>query len=95
MLVADGRDSTSGDVRDCVFTGLDTVAPDGRCEAARRAGPLAMRLGPGDMPHPVVAPGRRLAARACKADPNGKNDPRLDFRGLGLHSFRRANITSR
>jgi integrase len=37
----------------------------------------------------------KVAARACKADPNDKKDPGLDFPGMGLHSFRRANITWR
>jgi integrase len=37
----------------------------------------------------------KLAARACKADPEDEEDPGLDFPGMGLHSFRRANITWR
>ena len=37
----------------------------------------------------------KLAACACKADPKDEKDPGLDFPGMGLHSFRRANITWR
>ena len=37
----------------------------------------------------------KLAARACKSVGAPKNDPGLDFLGMGLHSFRRANITWR
>jgi integrase len=53
----------------------------------------------GDQSKPMWDSGVRsalkLAARACKANPNDKNDPGLDFPGMGLHSFRRANITWR
>lgn len=37
----------------------------------------------------------KLAARDCKPKGAPKEDPGLDFPGLGLHSFRRANITWR
>ena len=37
----------------------------------------------------------KLAAHACKSESAPKNDPGLDFLGMGLHSFRRANITWR
>jgi len=37
----------------------------------------------------------KLAAQACKANPDDASDPGLDFPGMGLHSFRRANITWR
>jgi integrase len=37
----------------------------------------------------------KLAARACKPKDSPKTDPGLDFPGMGLHSFRRANITWR
>jgi integrase len=37
----------------------------------------------------------KLAARPCKHEGAPKNDPGLDFLGMGLHSFRRANITWR
>jgi integrase len=37
----------------------------------------------------------KSAARACKPSNAEKDDPGLDFPGMGLHSFRRANITWR
>ncbi len=37
----------------------------------------------------------KLAARACKPRNADKNHPGIDFPGMGLHSFRRANITWR
>ena len=37
----------------------------------------------------------QLAACACKADPKDEQDPGLDFPGMGMHPFRRANITWR
>ncbi len=35
------------------------------------------------------------AAASIKQNPDGQNDPGLDFEGFGLHSLRRANITWR
>jgi integrase len=37
----------------------------------------------------------KLSARACKPKDAPSTDPGLDFPGMGLHSFRRANITWR
>jgi integrase len=37
----------------------------------------------------------KLGARACKPKDAPQTDPGLDFPGMGLHSFRRANITWR